>query len=125
MKGLENLTGNKQMVTKDGTIIDTVDKKGVDEAFQTKIYKDIEGEAAIIPEPEGQYVGPEGDWSGEKGNPIIGGDIPEHILKKKARGGTVETGDIARRQSLVPPLAGPDPQGIMGLYSAPKQVRVG
>jgi hypothetical protein len=44
---------------------------------------------------------------------------------KKAGGGTVETGDIARRQSLVPPLAGPNPQGIMGLPSDIKQVRVG
>ena len=28
-------------------------EKGVDEAFQKKIFKDIEGEEAIIPEPEG------------------------------------------------------------------------
>ena len=124
VKGLEELTGNKKMVAKDGSIIDTVDEKGVDEAFQKKIFKDIEGEEGLIPDPEGQFAGPEGDWVGDKGNPIIGGEIPTH-LKKKARGGTVETGDIARRQSLVPPLAGPDPQGIMGLYSAPKQVRVG
>ena len=34
-------------------------------------------------------------------------------------------GAIARRQSLVPPLAGPNPQGIMGLPSDVKQVRVG
>ena len=42
-----------------------------------------------------------------------------------SQGGEVETGAIARRQSEVPPLSGPDPQGIMGLYSSPKQVRVG
>jgi predicted house-cleaning NTP pyrophosphatase (Maf/HAM1 superfamily) len=70
---------------------------------------------------------PEG-WQGEKGNPIIEGDIPEWVptdtWTKKAGGGTVETGDIARRQSLVPPLSGPDPQGIMGLPYTPKQVRV-
>jgi hypothetical protein len=123
VKGLEDLTGNKKMVTKDGTVIDTTDAPDVDEAFQKKIFKDIEGEGAMVPDPEG-HMTPDG-WSGDKGNPIIGGDIPSDILKKKARGGTVETGDIARRQSLVPPLAGPDPQGIMGLYSAPKQVRVG
>ena len=43
------------------------------------------------------------------------------------QGGTVETGAIARRQSEVPPLSGPDPQaqGIAGLFSQPKQVRVG
>ena len=77
----------------------------------------------MVPDPEG-HMTPDG-WSGDKGNPIIGGEIPTNVLKKKAGGGTVETGDIARRQSLVPPLAGPDPQGIMGLYSEPKQVRVG
>ena len=32
------------MVTKDGTVIDvSAEGKGVDEAFQKKIYKDIEG----------------------------------------------------------------------------------
>ena len=123
VKGLEDLTGNKKMVAQDGSVIETTDAPDVDEAFQKKIFKDIEGEGAMIPDPEG-HMTPDG-WSGDKGNPIIGGDIPTDILKKKARGGTVETGDIARRQSLVPPLAGPDPQGIMGLYSAPKQVRVG
>jgi hypothetical protein len=43
------------------------------------------------------------------------------------QGGEVETGAIARRQSAVPPLSGPDPQaqGIAGLFSQPKQVRVG
>ena len=127
VKGLEDLTGNKKMVAKDGSIIETVDEKGVDEAFQKKILKDIEGEEGLIPDPEG-HMTPEG-WQGEKGSEIVGGDVPEWVPKdtwqKKAGGGTVETGDIARRQSLVPPLAGPDPQGIMGLYSAPKQVRVG
>ena len=125
VKGLEELTGNKKMVAKDGSIIDTVDEKGVDEAFQKRMFKDLEGEAGIVPEPESAGVSQQGDVYGEEQfNEIIGGEIPKH-LQKKAGGGTVETGDIARRQSLVPPLAGPDPQGIMGLYSAPKQVRVG
>jgi len=228
---LENLTGNKKMVANDGSIIDTVDEKGVDEAFQKKIFKDIEGEGQIVPEPEGPSgVTPEGDVYGEEQfNEIIGGEIPKHLQKKAGggrigyadrglvgtptdevtqydrrvyttptgeevseksvtipmggmwinipsihdgraytedeltemilrgeieptsvhedreeaiivatqrsdmmkrhkkgfnTGGEVETGAIARRQSLVPPLAGPTPQGIMGLYSAPKQVRV-
>ena len=123
VKGLEDLTGNKKMVAKDGSIIETTDAPDIDEAFQKKMFKDLEGEGQILPDPEGQIT-PEGDWSGEKGNPIIGGEIPKN-LTKKAGGGTVETGDIARRQSLVPPLSGPDPQGIMGLYSTPKQVRLG
>ena len=86
----------------------------------------MEGEGQIVPEPEGPSgVTPEGDVYGEEQfNEIIGGEIPKH-LQKKAKGGTVETGDIARRQSLVPPLSGPNPQGIMGLPSDVKQVRVG
>tara|TARA_R110002012_G_scaffold267168_1_gene450809 strand:- start:105 stop:1625 length:1521 start_codon:yes stop_codon:yes gene_type:complete len=120
---LENLTGKKKMVAKDGSIIETTDAPDVDEAFKKKIYKDIEGEGAIQPDPEGHWT-PDG-WTGDKGNEIIGGEIPAEIVKKKAEGGTVETGDIARRQSLVPPLAGPNPQGIMGLPSDIKQVRVG
>ena len=127
VKGLEDLSGNKKMVAKDGSIIDTVDEKGVDEAFQKKIFKDAEGEEALLPDPEG-HMTPEG-WSGEKSGEVVGGDVPEWVPKdtwqKKAGGGTVETGDIARRQSLVPPLAGPNPQGIMGLPSEVKQVRVG
>ena len=55
---------------------------------------------------------------------IIGGDIREH-LKKKAGGGIIETGEIARRPGAVPPLSGPAPDGIMSLYSHPKQVNVG
>jgi len=51
-------------------------------------------------------------------------DMMKRHKKGFNTGGEVETGAIARRQSLVPPLAGPTPQGIMGLYSAPKQVRV-
>jgi len=233
VKGLEDLTGNKKMVAKDGSIIDTVDEKGVDEAFQKKIFKDIEGEGAIIPEPEGSFgVSQQGDVYGEEQfKEIIGGEIPKHLQKKagggrigyadrglvgtttgmvteygrevyetpegeqvseisktfpvggmwvnapsihngreytedelremvingviepssvhetreeaemeaelrsdtmkqerkglQRGGGEVETGAIARRQSLVPPLSGPDPQGIMGLYSSPKQVRIG
>ena len=44
VKALEDLTGNKKMVAQDGSIIETVDEKNVDEAFQKKIFKDIEGE---------------------------------------------------------------------------------
>jgi hypothetical protein len=110
-------------VTKEGSVIDvSAEGKGVDEAFEKKLFKDIQGEAQILDDPVG-HMTPEG-WQGEKGNPIIGGEIPKH-LQKKAGGGTVETGDVARRQSLVPPLSGPVPQGIMGLPYAPKQVRVG
>jgi len=43
------------------------------------------------------------------------------------QGGEVETGNIARRPGEVPPLSGPTPQGegIVGLFSQPKQVRIG
>ena len=48
VKGLEDMTGGKKMVTKDGTVIDvSAEGKGVDEAFQKKIYKDIEGEELL------------------------------------------------------------------------------
>jgi len=117
VKGLENLTKEKNVVTKEGSVIDvSAEGKGVDEAFQKKIYRNIEGEGQIIPEPEGSSgVSQQGDVYGEEQfQEIIGGG-----------GGTVETGDVARRQSLVPPLSGPVPQGIMGLPYAPKQVRVG
>ena len=90
VKGLEDMTGSKQMVTKDGTVIDvSPEGKGVDEAFQKKIYKDIEGEEAIIPEPEGVGISKEGEVYGEEQfNEIIEGVIPEN-LKKKASGGRV------------------------------------
>jgi hypothetical protein len=52
-------------------------------------------------------------------------DMMKRHKKGFNTGGEVETGAIARRQSLVPPLAGPNPQGIMGLPSDVKQVRVG
>jgi len=47
-------------------------------------------------------------------------------LKKKAGGGIIETGNIARRPGAVPPLSGPTPQGtgIVGLFSNPKRVNV-
>jgi hypothetical protein len=126
VKGLEDLTKTKQMVAKDGSIINVSEEgKGIDEAFQKKLFKDIEGEAALLPDPEGQIVGPEGDWSGEMGSEIIGGEIPEHILKKKAEGGIIETGDIARRPGAVPPLSGPNPEGIVALLNQPKQVSIG
>ena len=116
------------MVAKDGSVIEvSAEGKGVDEAFQKKIYKDIEGEGQIIPEPEGSGIDHLGNVYGEEEYlEIIGGDIPEH-LKKKAKGGVVETGNIAREPGLVPPLSGPTPQGegIVGLFSNPKQVNVG
>ena len=127
VKGLEDMTGSKQMVTKDGTVIDvSAEGKSVDEAFQKKIYKDIEGEEQIIPEPEGVGVSDKGDVYGEEQfKEIIEGEVPEH-LKKKASGGIIETGNIARRPGAVPPLSGPNPQGsgIVGLFSSPKRVNV-
>ena len=130
--GLQKMTGGKNMVTKDGQVIDVTDyskaDKEIDEAFQKKIYKDIEGEAAIQPDPEGS-LGPEGDWLGDPPNEMIEGDVPDWVPKdewpKKAEGGIIETGKIARRPGAVPPLSGPSPDGIMSLYSNPKQVNVG
>jgi hypothetical protein len=128
--GLEKLTGTKNVVTKDGTVMDISDyskaDKVVDEAFQKKIYKDIEGEGQIIPEPEGTGVSQKGDVYGEEQfEEIIGGEIPDH-LKKKAEGGIIETGNIARRPGAVPPLSGPTPQGggIVDLFSSPKRVNI-
>jgi len=45
---------------------------------------------------------------------------------KKAEGGIIETGNIARRPGAVPPLSGPTPQGagIVSLFSSPKRVNV-
>ena len=128
VEGLEKMTGGKKMVTKDGTVIDvSAEGKGVDEAFQKKIYKDIEGEEALLPDPEG-HMTPEG-WSGEGTPEFIEGDVPDWVPKdewpKKAAGGIIETGEIARRPGAVPPLSGPSPDGIMSLYSNPKQVNVG
>jgi len=78
------------MLAKDGSVIEvSAEGKGVDEAFQKKIFKDIEGEGQIIPEPEGVGVSQKGDVYGEEQfKEIIEGDIPEH-LKKKAEGGRV------------------------------------
>ena len=49
------------------------------------------------------------------------------IYEDFAEGGEVETGNIARRPGAVPPLSGPTPQGegIVGLFSNPKQVSIG
>jgi hypothetical protein len=126
VKALEDLTGTKNMVAKDGSVIKVPDEPGVDEAFQKKIFKDIEGEEAIIPEPEGVGISKEGEVYGEEQfNEIIEGVIPDH-LKKKAEGGIIETGNIARRPGAVPPLSGPTPQGsgIVGLFSSPKRVNI-
>ena len=160
VEGLEKMTGG---VTKEGTV--------VDDAFQKKIYRDIEGEDALLPDPEG-HMTPDG-WQGEGTPEIIEGDVPDWVPKdewpKKASGGRVgfkhggswadwmsnhsddmtfeeylqmdmdkpihpinkntggiiETGKIARRPGAVPPLSGPSPDGIMSLYSNPKQVNVG
>ena len=158
------------MVTKDGTVIDvSPEGKGVDEAFQKKLYKDVEGEGQIIPEPENAGIDHQGNVYGEEQySEIIGGEIPDHLKKKaeggrvgmkfggswsdwmsnhsddmtfeeylqmdmdkpvhpinKNAGGIIETGEIARRPGAVPPLSGPAPDGIMSLYSHPKQVNVG
>ena len=50
-----------------------------------------------------------------------------NIYEKFAEGGEIETGNIARRPGAVPPLSGPTPQGegIVGLFSNPKQVSIG
>jgi len=117
VSGLEKMTGG---VTKEGTV--------VDDAFQKRIYKDLPEDEALIPDPEGD-IGPEGDWLGDSPNEMIEGDVPDWVPKdewpKKAEGGIIETGNIARRPGAVPPLSGPDPEGIMTLYSNPKQVKVG
>ena len=64
---------------------------------------------------------------------MIGGDVPDWVPKdklidptKKAGGGIIETGNIARRPGAVPPLSGPTPQGsgIVGLFSNPKRVNI-
>jgi len=100
----------------------------VEEGFKKKIYKDIEGEDALIPDPEG-HMTPEG-WQGEGTPEFIEGDIPDWVptdkWPKKAEGGIIETGNIARRPGAVPPLSGPTPQGsgIVGLFSSPKRVNV-
>ena len=133
VEGLEKMTGGKNMVTKDGTVIDvSAEGKSVEKEFQKKIYKDIEGEDALVPDPEGT-VGPEGDWLGDSPNEMIGGDVPDWVPKdklidptKKAEGGIIETGNIARRPGAVPPLSVPTPQGtgIVGLFSSPKRVNI-
>ena len=108
VEGLEKMTGQKNIVTKDGTVMDVTDyskgDKEVDEAFQKKIYQDVEGEGQIIPEPEGVGVSKEGDVYGEEQyNEIIEGVIPDH-LKKKAEGGIIETANIPRLPGAVTPL---------------------
>jgi len=47
------------------------------------------------------------------------------IYEDFAEGGEVETGNIARRPGAVPPLSGPNPQGIVALLNQPKQVSIG
>ena len=129
--GLQKMTGQKSMVMKDGTVMDVTDysktDKEIDQAFKKKIYKDIEGEDALLPDPEG-HMTPEG-WQGEGTPEFVEGDVPDWVPKdewpKKASGGIIETGEIARRPGAVPPLSGPSPDGIMSLYSNPKQVNVG
>ena len=116
---LEKLAG-KKVITKE--------TEAAEKEIQKNLYKDIQGEEAIIPEPEGVGISDKGDVYGEEGySEIIEGAIPEHLLKKKAEGGIIETGNIARRPGAVPPLSGPTPQGsgIVGLFSNPKQVNVG
>ena len=110
---LEKLAG-KKVITKE--------TEAAEKEIQKHLYKDMQGEEAIIPEPEGVGISDKGDVYGEEGySEIIEGVVPDH-LKKKAEGGI-----IARRPGAVPPLSGPDPQGkgIVGLFSNPKRVNVG
>jgi len=78
------------------------------------------------------------DWENESDEILdgmkewIGVEVKESTFPPSARiyedfaeGGEVETGAIARRQSAVPPLSGPDPQGIGALLNQPKQVSIG
>ena len=127
VEGLEKMTGSKQMVAKDGTVIDvSAEGKLVDKEFQKRVYKDLEREEQIIPEPEHSGIDNRGNVYGEEEYlEIIEGNIPDH-LKKKAEGGIIETGNIARRPGAVPPLSGPTPQGsgIVGLFSSPKRVNI-
>ena len=123
VEGLANLAG-KKVVSKE--------TEAAEKEIQKKLYRDAQGEDALVPDAEGT-VGPEGDWLGDSPNPQIEGDVPEWVPKdkmwtpdKKAEGGIIETGNIARRPGAVPPLSGPNPQGtgIVGLFSSPKQVNV-
>ena len=119
VEGLANFAGVKPAVTKE--------TQALEKEAQKKLYKDIQGEEAVIPEPEHSGIDHLGNVYGEEEYlEIIAGDIPDH-LKKKASGGIIETGNIARRPGAVPPLSGPNPQGsgIVGLFSNPKQVNVG
>ena len=118
VEGLANFAGVKPAVTKE--------TQALEKEAQKKLFKDIEGEEAIIPEPEGVGISDKGDIYGEEQfKEIIEGEVPDH-LKKKAEGGIIETGNIARRPGAVPPLSGPNPQGtgIVGLFSSPKRVNV-
>ena len=118
VEGLANFAGVKPAVTKE--------TQALEKEAQKKLFKDIEGEEAIIPEPEGVGISDKGDIYGEEQfKEIIEGEVPDH-LKKKAEGGIIETGNIARRPGAVPPLSGPTPQGtgIVGLFSNPKRVNV-
>jgi hypothetical protein len=81
VEGLANFAGVKPAVTKE--------TQALEKEAQKKLFKDIEGEEAIIPEPEGVGISKEGDVYGEEGySEIIEGVIPDH-LKKKAEGGRV------------------------------------
>ena len=117
-------------VSKEGNyeVKETLKETDTIKKFKQKLYKDLPEDDALVPDPEGQ-LGPEGDWLGDPPNEMIEGDVPDWVPKdewpKKAEGGIIETGNIARRPGAVPPLSGPDPEGIMTLYSNPKQVKVG
>ena len=117
-------------VSKEGNyeVKETLKETDTIKKFKQKLYKDLPEDDALVPDPEGQ-LGPEGDWLGDPPNEMIEGDVPDWVPKdewpKKATGGIIETGQIARRPGAVPPLSGPSPDGIMSLYSNPKQVNVG
>jgi len=81
VEGLANFAGVKPAVTKE--------TQALEKEAQKKLFKDIEGEEAIIPEPEGVGISDKGDIYGEEQfKEIIEGEVPDH-LKKKAEGGRV------------------------------------
>ena len=81
VEGLANFAGVKPAVTKE--------TQALEKETQKKLYKDIEGEEAIIPDPEGVGISDKGDVYGEEQfKEIIEGEVPEY-LKKKASGGRV------------------------------------
>ena len=117
-------------VVKEKALIETPEEVQIEESKKiqevndqgVEVTENEDGSAEIEFDP-GKVAAGGGE---EQFKEIIEGEVPEH-LKKKAEGGIIETGEIARRPGAVPPLSGPTPQGegIVGLFSNPKQVNVG